>query len=132
MIFSSLLIVVIGLFCITHTTNFRSKQNNTALSLSADSLIISYLKNEKIADSLYINKQLEVSGILKEVNFINNRKTIILKTQLAPATIICDLQTTTLETLEKLKQEQHITIEGTCKGFLNDVILLNCNIKLNE
>ena len=100
--------------------------------MSADRLVRSYLKNEKIADSLYTNKQLEVSGILQEVNFMNNRKTVILKTQHASATIICDLDTTTLEIFKKLKREQHITVVGICKGFLKDVILLNCNIKLNE
>ena len=132
LLFCAFLIGAVGLLYIMRNAHFNSKNNRTEFTMSADRLITSYLTNEKKADSLYTNKQLEVSGILKEVNFINNRKTIILKTQRASTTIICDLNATALETVQKLKREQYITVIGTCKGFLKDVILLNCNIKLNE
>ena len=70
-----------------------------------------------------------VEGSIKEINYLNNRKTIILRgEENRNSSIICDMQEDQAKLLDSLKTGQVISIKGILKGSLKDVILLNCKI----
>ncbi|WP_299014022.1 hypothetical protein [uncultured Polaribacter sp.] len=104
---------------------------NAAYNLNSSEIVSNFTKNKTNSDSLYVGKIIEITGFVKKVNFINERKTVILYTKNNKHGIICDTNIDQLEKLKSLKKNQKITVKGTCKGFLMDVILLNCYIDLN-
>jgi len=79
---------------------------------------------------LYAGKIIEVTGFIKEISFINNRNTIILNSSTETFGVICDLNKNQEDKIKQLKEDQKIRVKGICKGFLKDVILLNCSIDL--
>ncbi|WP_158841821.1 OB-fold protein [Polaribacter sp. L3A8] len=118
---------------------FKDSNKNLELvpyntSINSIDLIDSYLDNEKKADKLYLEKIIEVSGFVREVTFLNNRNTVILYGKNKTSGIICDIHPSQIEKIKNLKEHQKIVVKGICKGFLKDVVLLNCyiDLKLNE
>lgn len=80
-------------------------------------------------DSHLINDVIAVDGFVAEVNYLNDRATVLLRGSAEEKiSVICDMQENQKEQLALLEVGQPITIKGILKGSLNDVILLNCMI----
>ena len=77
----------------------------------------------------YTERIILVEGSIKDINYINNRNTIILKsTKNKRMSILCDMQKNQAAFLDSLSIGETISIKGILKGSLNDIILLNCII----
>lgn len=100
------------------------------LILSSNDLINAYRLNEDKSDSIYAGKIIEIFGFVKEITFLNNRNTIILNSDSDTFGVICDINPNQKLKIQQLKEHQKIRVKGICKGFLKDVILLNCSIDL--
>lgn len=113
-------------------TNFERnlEKENSDIVINSDELISSFKIDEEKANELYKGKIIEVIGIVKEVSFLNNRNTVLLYTKNKDSEIICDVHASQIEKIKTLKKDQKIRVKGICKGFLKDVILLNCSIDL--
>lgn len=114
---------------------FKSSEKNlqnehAERSVSSKELINAYTINEEKSDRLYAGKIIEVTGFIKEISFLNNRNTIILNSNTETFGVICDVNPNQEEKIKLLKKHQKIRVKGICKGFLKDVILLNCSIDL--
>lgn len=115
--------------------NFSSSEKNlehinSEVLLSSNDLVANFLSNKKEANKLYTDKIIEVTGYVEEVTFLNNRKTVLLYTENKKSGIICDINKNEIEKVNQLKKHQQIMVKGVCKGFLKDVILLNCYLDL--
>ena len=107
----------------------KSLENETPeLILSSNDLLNAYKLDENKSDSIYAGKIIEISGNIKEISFLNNRNTIILNSNFDTFGVICDINPNQKEKIKQLKEHQKIRVKGICKGFLKDVILLNCSI----
>ena len=129
----SLLLLVNGYCYIVpmfKVSNKNLEKEVAELVLNSQDLINSYTLNEEKSDSLYSGKIIEVTGFIKKITFLNNRNTIILNSNNESFGVICDVHANEVEKLKKLKEHQKIRVKGICKGFLKDVILLNCSIDL--
>lgn len=104
---------------------------NAEHRLTANELVSNFNNDEVISKKRYSGKVVEISGIIKEINFLNDRTTVILKSDSENFGVICDINPNQKENIYHLKQNQNITVKGICKGFLKDVILLNCNFTLS-
>ena len=131
-----LIIVSLYIFVVPY---FKSSEVNlekvtSEVSLNSNLLVSLFIANEEASYKLYAGKVIEVSGFVKEISFLNNRNTVLLYTENKESGIICDIHESQLEKVKKLKKDQKIKIKGICKGFLKDVILLNCyiDLKTNE
>ena len=118
---------------------FTKKENVRMMQpkyiINGDKLVKEFLENEERATKKYTNEVIKVYGAVKNISYINNRKTIILSSVNDNSGIICDLDITEDGNLMEIKKNQMLHIKGKCKGFLKDVILLNCSIetlKTNE
>ena len=138
-----LFIIVAGLLLVNGyyyiVPYFKESHKNLELiasdaALHSDDLINSYIVNEEKTNALYSGKIIEVTGFVKEVTFLNNRNTVILYSKNKTSGIICDVHPSQIEKVKTLKEHQKIVVKGICKGFLKDVVLLNCyiDLKLNE
>lgn len=105
------------------------------IMVDAKKITASFIKDESAANKLYKDKVVEVFGIIKGTTFVNKTNTIILQSDYNDYSVICDMQVDSLAVFKQLKPGQKVIIKGICKGFLHDVILLNCmfiNTQSNE
>lgn len=80
-----------------------------------------------VCKTSFIEDVIQVEGIVKEINYLNDRYTIILKGKDdVNSFVICDMQKSKL--LKKSELGSEIKIKGILKGALKDIILLNCII----
>ncbi|WP_405206681.1 OB-fold protein [Aquimarina sp. LLG6339-5] len=99
---------------------------STEISTDSQKLTASFISNENDANLIYKDKIVELVGVVKEVTFLNNRNTIVLEGENKNSSVLCDMQSDQLRMVKNLKKGQKIELKGVCKGFLKDVILLNC------
>ncbi|WP_025743458.1 OB-fold protein [Aquimarina pacifica] len=108
---------------------------STEVGIRSEVLISKFRENEELANSMYTEKVIEISGVIKEITFLNNRTTIVLYGNDKGSYILCDMQSSQKQEVKDLKKDQNVSIKGICKGFLKDVIVLNCiliNKKMDE
>lgn len=99
-----------------------SKVNTTSKEITGI-----FVKNEEKGNLLFKDKVIQVTGKIKEVNTLNNRSTIFLQSN-TKHNVICEMQLVDKIHETKSLISKTATIKGICKGFLNDVIILNCSI----
>ena len=108
------------------STTINISNASAEMTISAEKLAASYIADQESADHTYKGKIVEVYGIIKEITFVNKTNTIILQSDHKNFNVLCDMQFDSSEGLQNLSVGQKVTIKGICKGFLHDVILLNC------
>lgn len=70
-----------------------------------------------------------IQGMVVEINYLNDRQTIILKDKKNDeVSILCDMQQHQKQSLKDLIIGETITVKGILKGSLKDIILLHCII----
>lgn len=77
----------------------------------------------------FIEHVILVEGIVKDINCLNDRYTIILRGKANVNTlVICDIQKNQKELFKSQELGKTIRVKGILKGCLKDIILLNCII----
>lgn len=114
----------IYLFNKKHKDLLKTKPDFT---LSASELQKEFGNNEQAATAKYVNRILEVSGVIASVN-LNDDKTIsiTLVTESDLNSVICTFPSVSDSTL--LKKGLTVTLRGECSGYLTDVLLNNCSV----
>lgn len=93
----------------------RDVKKEQGIGITADSLYKAYSTNETLADSLYTNKAIQVSGeVLKVSKDDNNQISVELKTSDSTVTVNCKFK----ENPGEIKPGNTITFKGICTGFL--------------
>ncbi|RBW59715.1 hypothetical protein DS884_08240 [Tenacibaculum sp. E3R01] len=134
-IFLFLLLIGIITYQFLIVNKKHSSTSKVEISIQSTKLVEAFIHNETKADDLYINKLIQVTGVIKEINFLNDKTTLILEGNNSNNSgIICDIHKSQTKKLTNIKKHQKVTLKGICKGFLKDVILLDCYIdfKINE
>ncbi|MFN5135334.1 MAG: OB-fold protein [Chitinophagaceae bacterium] len=95
----------------------------TAIKTDAVALFNEYSTNEQSANQKYLEKILEVAGIVTSVNKNAEGQTVILlKTNDSMFGINCTME----EKDVVLKEGDAVTLKGICTGYLTDVVLIRC------
>ncbi len=76
----------------------------------------------------FVEKAIEVEGVIKEITFRNDKYTIILSEKNHNTLVLCEMQIDQNQKMTKLNVDEKIKIKGVLKGVLMDVIVLNCII----
>ena len=74
----------------------------------------------------YIEKAIEIKGVLKEVTHRGGKTTLILTGDEDSKYILCEMQDDQGIKVERLEKDTMIVVKGIFKGVLLDAILLNC------
>lgn len=118
------ILIALYLFNMQHKDLQKAKPDYV---ISAVELQKAFEENETSAASAYVNKVLEVTGIIGSVKTgENNVLSIVLKTGSDLSTVICTFPSETDPA--KFTPGNKITVRGDCSGFLMDVLLNNCVI----
>ena len=102
----------------------RDVKGETAITVTAQAILDAYNTDEKKANTLYLDKAIEVSGEVAGVSKTQQGKTVVsLKTTDPMAGIRC-----TMKEAVEVTTGNNVRIKGICSGFLMDVTLIDCYI----
>ena len=102
----------------------RDVKDETAIAVTAQGIMDAYSSDEKKANTLYLDKAIEVSGEVTDISKTQQGKTVIsLKTSDPMAGVRC-----TMKDDVNIKAGNNVKIKGICSGFLMDVTLIDCYI----
>jgi DNA/RNA endonuclease YhcR with UshA esterase domain len=96
--------------------------------LSADKILNDFSANEITANSKYLEKIIEVKGVISELNIEKKKGIITLKTTDDFGSVLCHLSEEATKEMNALIEGQTITVKGICTGYLMDVILVKSEI----
>jgi tRNA_anti-like len=124
-----LLLILIGVGTGIYMWNkpHNKVENAKGIAITADALAKEYNADEKAADAKYLNKAIEVSGTISEIDKNQDGGTMaILQTSDPAAGIQCTMR----EKGVNLTKGQNVTIKGFCSGNgITGVSLTDCVTK---
>ncbi|WP_298905018.1 hypothetical protein [uncultured Psychroserpens sp.] len=118
-------VAIIASDLISKSGDSNTIKKRTIKQLSTNELIFEY-KNNSLGK--FIEKAIEVDGVLKEIMYKNNVYTLYLTDGHNNTYILCELQNDQAKKIPNLLVGDKVKIKGILKGHLMDVILLNCII----
>ena len=103
----------------------RDVAEEIAIVVDAQNLLSAYETNSDNANALYLDKALEVTGVVGEISKNQQNKPVIsLKTNSPVAGVRC-----TMKDDVQIAVGEKVTIKGRCTGYLMDVTLVDCYIQ---
>jgi hypothetical protein len=119
-----LFVMAIGLWYVFFKPS-RSIEGEVGLQVSADTIYNAYLKDEKTANKLYLDKAITVKGKISEIKTNQQgQQVIILQTGDPVFGVVC----TMTKPLTASKGDD-TSIKGFCTGYTTDVVLRDCIIE---
>jgi CRISPR/Cas system CSM-associated protein Csm4 (group 5 of RAMP superfamily) len=124
-----LILLLIGGAYATYLWNkpHRDIKSEKAEAIDAPELFKKYTENEADANKLWLDKTLQVKGIIKEI--LKNQTdipVIMLETNDPIGGISCTMDVSQKNQAEQLKVGAKVTLKGLCTGVLADVVLIKC------
>ena len=108
-------------------THHRNVQSEKGIVNQADSLSAAYQANEKNANTLYLNKAVEVSGTIVSIDKNQEEKITLI---IGRSDSFSNVSVTLISTTPiSQKIGETITIKGVCTGALSDVIVTEGVVK---
>ena len=99
----------------------RQVQSETGIVITSDSLVAKYQVDEKLANSLYLNKAVVVTGVLLSIDKNQEgKKTLVIGRSDSFSNVSVTMISTAPITQ---KVGESITIKGLCTGALSDVVI---------
>ena len=109
-----------------YTKPHRSVEAENAIVITATDLFDAFEKDEPLANKIYLNKVLEVTGRVSEVSEnLDEKKIIVLET----SHMIFGVRCTMADSAVSLPVGAQATIKGICTGYLSDVIITDGILK---
>jgi len=126
-----ILMISVGLLIILNLYNkphLNVKKERADIKLTAQNLIDDYQNDEVLANKNYVDKLVQVIGVVSEVSFDNGNSIITIKDSNGQSSIMCNMQPEENLKVLKIKKDSVVTIKGICTGYLLDVIMVRCVI----
>jgi len=99
----------------------RQVQSETGIVITSDSLVAKYQADEKLANSLYLNKAVVVTGVILSIDKNQEGKTTLV---IGRSDSFSNVSVTMISTAPiTQKVGESITIKGLCTGALSDVVI---------
>ena len=96
--------------------------------ISANKIIEDFSTDETSANTIYLDKIIEVKGVISEVKIEKEKGIITLKTNDDFGSVLCYLSEESTREIRTLNEGETITVKGICTGYLMDVILVKAEI----
>jgi hypothetical protein len=130
LILLALLSVFIGvavIFSVFRPSGSTVRSVKTDVKTDVASLLKAFENNEKKANSLYLDKIIQVTGSVNEVIDDGTFITVTLKNPGQSSGVMCSFDKNEVDKDTFISGDE-ITIKGLCTGYLIDVILVKCSI----
>ena len=99
----------------------RQVQSEIGIVITSDSLVAKYQADEKLANSLYLNKAVVVTGNLLSIDKNQEGKTTLVIGRTDSFSNVSITMSSNLPIAQKVGES--ITIKGLCTGALSDVVI---------
>ena len=99
----------------------RQVQSETGIVITSDSLVAKYQADENLANSLYLNKAVVVTGNLLSIDKNQEGKTTLVIGRTDSFSNVSVTMISTAAIIQKVGES--ITIKGLCTGALSDVVI---------
>jgi hypothetical protein len=104
-------------------------KETTDFTLSASNLAIEYENNPSVSDKKFIDRVIEVTGVISEISTDQNKCLVFILREKESATgVLCTLSKKASKKAIRYKKGDTITLKGTCSGMLFEIVLNNCII----
>lgn len=123
-----LLITAVYAFYQYSRPHASAADKKTEIVLTADSLYAAFINDEAIANKKYVNKILEVKGVVLDVTVSGQKPVVFLNTN-GGGGINCTMAMDSAKVFSAIQKNKETVIKGKCSGFLMDVNLVDCVIK---
>jgi hypothetical protein len=98
------------------------------ISISAEKILGDFSADEMTANLKYLEKIIEVKGVISELNIEKQKGIITLKTTDDFGSVLCHLSEEATKKMSVFQVGEIITVKGICTGYLMDVILIKSEI----
>lgn len=93
--------------------------------LEAVKIVDDFSSDEIMANTTYLDKIVQVSGIINSIK-TENETVIVALAGNSFGDVLCYLSEESKTKVNTLKEGQRVTLKGICTGFLLDVVLVKC------
>lgn len=100
--------------------------------MTATALVSEFELGEKEANSKFLGKIIEVSGVVTEKTKNSNGMYNLTIQGADLAGVGCEFEPAANKTVAAIKEGEIIKVKGICSGVLMDVILVNCSVILEN
>ncbi len=94
--------------------------------ISPSDLLQAYEADENAANKKYLDKIIQVEGVVKAYNFVDGGGSLSLETGSEMSAIICEFESK--DNISKIKIGERVKIKGICTGKLMDIVLVRCSL----
>ena len=124
----------IGVYAIFNYKGVDTRKAKTEISITTNELFEDFDKEKEASFNQYIEKAVEVKGILYQVTFKGDKYSLLLRGKQIDALVLCEMQKDQAAIIKRLQVGDEVKVKGILKGFLMDAILLNCIVieEVNE
>jgi hypothetical protein len=103
----------------------RNPADEDGIALTSVEIYESYENNEKKSDSLYLNKTLQITGIVENKIVKEDGSKLITLTggEMALGGVLVSFQPSDTSKINTIEKGANITVKGICSGKLDDVVI---------
>lgn len=126
-----LILLLIAAFVAYNTYNkphVNVGETSSDITITAAEILNDFTSDETSANAIYLEKIIEVTGVISDIKVERKKGIITLKTNDDFGSVLGHLSDEATNTISTLKIGQTITLKGICTGYLMDVILVKCEI----
>jgi len=125
--FLALIILLLALKWVFRPASKTVQKEKPEFIFEASALVKEFETDEQTANTLYLDKIIEVSGTVDD---ITEDETVIIVTLKDPGSIsgiLCSFDKSTVAS-ENFEKGEKIDVKGICTGYLMDVVLTKCAV----
>jgi hypothetical protein len=128
----SAIVIIAGIILIYVFNKPRNSISDlpTDFTVEAPRLVDEFKTDDEKANAKYLEKVIEVSGVIAEINISDNGtgSNCILRQTNEISGVICEFEPGKDKELKNYQIGDNVTIKGKYSGFLMDVVLNTCEI----
>ena len=124
-LFAALVFAVIG-YKIYNKPHKDIEAASSDVLIEAKALFLAFEHDEQKANEKYLDKIIEVSGTVKEVQNEGDDISVVLETEDMMFGVICQLDQLSKHKRTKFEVGETIKLKGICTGKLMDVVMVRC------
>jgi len=111
---------------------FKESESNVAsrktdITIEAPALVQAFETNEDSANSLYLEKIIQVSGTVGSVSEDSLGYAVYLKDKNSLSGVMCSFDRASFDP-SRVEPGSHVIVKGLCTGYLLDVQLNKCSV----
>jgi len=121
----AIIILIIVVKWIFQPASKSVQKKEAEFMFGASALVNEFIIDEQMANSLYLDKIIQVNGTIDNITDDGSVVVVSLKDPESSSGVLCSFDKSSLS-VEKLALGNTLTVKGICTGYLLDVVLTKC------